>query len=153
MTGSESATGGSEKAADPATLVRRFYGEVWNRADETVARAILDPDFRFRASLGPERRGPDGFIDYMRAVHAALGGYTCVIDDLVATHDRAAARMTFRGVHRAPFFGVPATGREIVWAGGAFFRCARGRIVELWVLGDIDAVKTQLGAAGTSRFG
>ena len=37
----------------PRSLVERFYGEVWNRADAAVAHAILSPDFRFRVSLGP----------------------------------------------------------------------------------------------------
>lgn len=135
-----------------AILVRRFYDEVWHKADEADAREILHKDFRFRASLGPERRGPDGFIDYMRAIHSALGGYTCTIDDLVATETRAAARMTFKGIHRARFFDVEATGREISWAGAAFFRTDGRQIVELWVLGDIDSVKQQLGAGVKSGF-
>ncbi len=80
----------------PAILVRRFYDEVWNRADEAVGREILHQDFRFRASLGPERRGPDGFIDYMRSIHRALGGYTCTIEDLVATEDRARLSISSR---------------------------------------------------------
>ena len=50
-------------ADTPQRLVERFYEEVWNRADETVAREILAEDFAFRGSLGPERRGQDGFID------------------------------------------------------------------------------------------
>ena len=44
-------------AADPATLVARFYDEAWNQADETVAREILAEDFSFRGSLGSERCG------------------------------------------------------------------------------------------------
>jgi predicted ester cyclase len=136
----------------PKSLVERFYDEVWNRADESVAREILHPAFRFRASLGLEKRGPEGFIAYMRSIHAALGGYTCVIDDLVATEDRAAARMTFRGVHRGRFFGVEPSGREIAWAGAAFFKTEGGKIVELWVLGDVDGVKRQLGAPAGARF-
>ncbi len=136
----------------PKSLVERFYYEVWNRADEGVAREILHPKFRFRASLGPERRGPDGFIEYMRSIHAALGNYTCIIDDLVTTEDRAAARMTFKGIHRAHFFESDPTGREITWAGGAFFKTDGDKIVELWVLGDIDSVKQQLGAPAGTRF-
>lgn len=128
----------------PTALVQRFYGEVWNNADEAAAREILHPDFRFRGSLGDELRGPEGFIGYMRSIHRALGGYSCVVDDLVATEDRAAARMTFRGVHRGPFFGVEATGREITWPGAAFFRTDGHQIVELWVLGDVDSIKKQL---------
>jgi len=51
----------------PQELVERFYHEVWNRADEDVAREILHADFQFRGSLGPVYRGPDGFIGYMAA--------------------------------------------------------------------------------------
>jgi predicted ester cyclase len=134
------------------TLVERFYFEAWNRADEDVAREILHPRFRFRASLGPERSGPDGFIEYMRSIHAALADYTCVIDDLIVTEVRAAARMTFRGVHRGRFFDVEPTAREIRWAGGAFFTTDGQQIVDLWVLGDIDAVKQQLNASPLAGF-
>jgi steroid delta-isomerase-like uncharacterized protein len=136
----------------PKTLVGRFYQEVWNRADEAVAREILCADFRFRASLGPEGRGPDGFIEYMRSIHAALADYTCRIDDLVTMGNRAAARMSFTGIHRERFFGVEATGRTITWAGGAFFTTDGERITELWVLGDIDSVKQQLGAPQDTSF-
>lgn len=138
--------------ASPEELVERFYHEVWNKADEDVACEILHPDFRFRGSLGPEHHGRDGFISYMRSIHAALGDYTCIIDDLVVTGDRAAARMTFTGVHRGEFFGVAATGRQITWAGAAFFTCGNGRLTQLWVLGDIDAVKQQLGSADSAAF-
>jgi len=139
-------------AATPRVLVERFYHEVWNKADEAVAREILHRDFRFRASLGPERRGPDGFIDYLRAIHNALADYTCIIDDLVCTADRAAARMTFKGTHRGRFFEIPPTGREIKWAGAAFFRTDGDKILELWVLGDLDSVKQQLGAHADTSF-
>jgi predicted ester cyclase len=37
-----------------------------------------------------------------------------------------------------------------VWSGAAFFHIIRSQIVSLWVLGDVDAVKRQLGAASTS---
>lgn len=139
-------------SVDPKHLVERFYHEVWNTADEAVAREILHPDFRFRGSLGPERRGPDGFIDYMRSVLGALGGYVCIIDDLVAEGGRAAARMRFKGLHRGDFFGVAATGREISWTGAAFFETDGRVITALWVLGDIDGVKSQLGAAASLPF-
>lgn len=127
-------------------LIERFYHDVWNRADEGAAHEILSPDFRFRGSLGPEKRGVDGFLDYTRQVHAALGGYTCTILEIIDQGDRAAVRLTFAGRHQGPFFGVEATGREIAWAGAAFFHMADGRIAQLWVLGDVDAVKAQLGA-------
>ena len=41
-------------------LVQRFYHEVWNKADETVAREILHAGLRFKTLLdrcGPGRKG------------------------------------------------------------------------------------------------
>lgn len=133
----------------PRQLVERFYHDVWNQSDEAVAAEILAVDLSFRGSLGAEKRGRDGFIAYMRGVQAALGDYTCRIDDLVESPGagQAAARMTFRGVHRAEFLGAPATGREVSWAGAAFFTIKDGRIVDIWVLGDVDGLKRSLGAA------
>jgi steroid delta-isomerase-like uncharacterized protein len=125
-------------------LVERFYDVVWNRADEAEARNILAADFRFRASLGPELRGPGGFIAYLRSVHAALDNFTCTIEEIIATQDRAAARMSFCGTHRGKFFGIAPTGREIRWNGAAFFTIVGDKITELWVLGDIEAVRRQL---------
>jgi predicted ester cyclase len=136
----------------PRLLVERFYKELWNDAREEVAGEILDEGFRFRGSLGPERFGLEGFLDYLRSIHAALGGYTCTIDDLVESGNRAAARMRFRGTHRGSFFGIPATGRTVEWAGAAFFTTDGKRITELWVLGDVDALKAQLGAGPASAF-
>ncbi|MCC7252010.1 MAG: ester cyclase [Hyphomicrobium sp.] len=142
----------SEGTASAADLVRRFYDVVWNKADEQVAREILHPRFSFRASLGPERQGLDGFINYMRAIHAALKDYTCTIDELLVDGPKAAARMTFGGQHQGEFFGVSATGRSIAWAGAAFFETDGRQITRLWVLGDIDGVKQQLGVDARRTF-
>lgn len=141
-----------EGAADAGGLVRRFYDVVWNKADEQVAREILHPNFSFRASLGPERQGLDGFINYMRAIHAALGDYTCTVDELLVDGTKAAARMTFGGRHQGEFFGVPGTGHPIAWAGAAFFETDGRQITRLWVLGDVDGVKQQLGVDARRTF-
>ena len=138
--------------ADSATLVYRFYDELWNQADESVASEILHPALSFRGSLGSLKSGPAGFIEYLREVHATLADFRCVIDDLIATEEGAAARMTFSGIHRARFFGVPATGRQVTWSGAAFFAIADQRIKNIWVLGDIDSIRQQLGAPRDASF-
>ena len=131
-------------SSTPKDLVERFYNVVWNKADEDEARKILAADFRFRASLGPELRGPGGFIAYMRTLRAALPDFICTIEELIATEDRVAARMSFHGTHAGKFFGIAATGRVIRWNGAAFFKTGSDCITELWVLGDIEAVRRQL---------
>ena len=128
----------------PTELVERFYDVVWKNADEAEAKSLLDAGFRFRGSLGPELQGPNGFIAYMRSVHAALEGFTCQIEEIIAADDRVAARMSFHGRHRAKLFGVAPTGRDIRWSGAAFFKIRGDKITSLWVLGDVEGIRRQL---------
>ena len=133
-------------------LIGRFYHEAWNAKDETCAREILHRDFDFRGSLGPVRKGPEGFIRYMHELWVGLPDFRCDIEEVVDAGDSAAAKMKFSGTHQGLFYGVPATGQTIIWAGGAFFKGDGRQITALWVLGDIDAVKRQLGPAARTDF-
>lgn len=126
-------------------LVERFYHEAWNNADASVARAILDANLEFRGSIGEARRGVDEFVEYMRRIHAVFGGYHCRIDDLIAAGDRAAAQMTFGGIHKGSLFGEEPTGMPVNWGGAAFFTTGAGRIRRVWVLGDTENLKRGLG--------
>jgi len=126
------------------SLVNAFYERIWNAGELDAASELLTPDFSFRGSLGDELRGPAPFLDYVRAVRAALAGYRCEILDCVAEDDRAFARMRFSGLHTAPFRGFPATGKEVHWLGAALFRFDRGAIAELWVLGDLTGLDARL---------
>ena len=136
----------------PTHLIIRFYEDVWNVASQEVAREILHKDFVFRASLGPERRGPEGFIKYMREIRAALPDFVCNIQEIITEQTQAVARMEFVGTHGGVFYGVEPTGKRITWAGAGFFKTDGKQITELWVLGDIDAVKQQLGTNTKADF-
>jgi steroid delta-isomerase-like uncharacterized protein len=127
-------------------LVRRFYDEIWNHADLSAVPEILAPDVTFRGSLGSATVGLRAFVQYVRSVTGALDDYRCDIADLVAEADRVVARMTFSGIHRGPLLGVPASGRRVSWDGAAFFTIADGRVVDLWVLGDLAGLRAQLDA-------
>jgi steroid delta-isomerase-like uncharacterized protein len=139
----------SRETPSPEMQVRRFYVELWDAGEAAVAHEILAADFRFRGSLGPERRGVEGFLGYWRDVRGALTDYRSDIEALLIDGRRAAARMTFSGRHVGAFYGAAPTGRRVSWSGAAFFDFADdGRIAALWVLGDVDGLKAQLGGAG-----
>ena len=129
----------------PKLLINRFYHDVWNVASEAVAHEILHKDFVFRASLGPQRRGPQGFIKYMHEIRSALPDFICNIVEIIAENNQGVARMEFVGTHDGVFYDVAPTGKKIIWAGAGFFKTDGQQITELWVLGDIDTVKQQLG--------
>ncbi|TCP43858.1 steroid delta-isomerase-like uncharacterized protein [Tamaricihabitans halophyticus] len=124
--------------------VRRFYAEIWNQQDMTVLPEIMAADVTFRGSLGSVRTGHAEFAAYVREVTGALAGYRCDIERLLSADDQAVAKMLFSGEHRAELLGVPATGRQVSWAGAAFFTFRGGLVGDLWVLGDLANLRAQL---------
>jgi predicted ester cyclase len=134
----------------PRELVESFYADVWNQKDEAQARRILSTGLEFRGSLDDVRTGVDGFLDYARLIHTALEGFTCTIGEMMVEGDRVATRMAFHGIHRGEMFGAAATRKRIEWAGAGFFGTADGQIHRIWVLGDVDGVKRQLGLAAVT---
>jgi steroid delta-isomerase-like uncharacterized protein len=119
------------------TVVESFYADIWNRHDKSRIPAMLCLDFTFRGSLGQTKTGHDGFGLYVDFVHKALAEYQCDILDLVVEEPKAFARMRFSGIHHGEFFGYPATGKRVEWAGCALFTFKEGKIADLWVLGDV----------------
>ncbi|WP_329247567.1 ester cyclase [Actinoallomurus sp. NBC_01490] len=133
--------------SDIAALVHRFYLDAWNRWDDSVVEEILAPDFVFRGSLGDEVRGPDGWRSYRDKIRSGVPDFTNEIVDLVIDGDRAAARLFYTGHHHGTLLGVAGAGGPIAYSGAAFFTAAAGRLSEAWVLGDLDSLRRQLGAA------
>lgn len=132
-------------------LVESFYEDLWNRQDRAKLSEILAPGFRFRGSLGLEKRGPDEFWQYVELVVRALGEYRCEIEEMVVEGHRAFAKMWFSGIHRGELLGVPPTGRRIGWAGAALFREESGQLIDLWVLGDLVGLKNSLETGTMAR--
>jgi len=124
--------------------VRKFYELIWNNYDKETIPEVLDESFKFRGSLGSEKQGHAGFIEYLDMVHAALTDYRCEINELVSEGSKVFAKMKFSGIHQGEFMGVNPTGRKLVWDGAALFKFKNGKAVSLWVLGDIESLKAQL---------
>ncbi len=124
--------------------VERFYEEIWNRHDKSWIPRLIHEDFSFRGSLGDEKRGHEGFADYLDAVHAALGDYHCAIEETVSEGEKVFARMLFSGRHKGELFGHPPSGKVVSWAGAAVFTFSGELIRDLWVLGDVHGLLQQL---------
>lgn len=124
--------------------VHRFYEVLWNARELEGMASILHEDFTFRGSLGERKKGRDGFAEYVERVHAALGDYRCVVEELVEEGDKVFAKMIFGGIHRGRLLGRDPTGKRLEWRGCALFTFRGRRISDLWVLGDLKALEDQL---------
>lgn len=126
-------------------LVGRFYDQLWNRVDLAIAAEILHPDVSFRGSVGVGAVGRAEVCNYVSMVTTALSGYRCDVETLIAEGPSAAARVRFSGVHVGDFLGHAPTGRHVEWIGAASFVEEEGMLRDIWVLGDLDSLRRQLG--------
>ena len=131
---------------DHKALVSEFYERLWNRWDTAAVSEVLSPNIRFRGSLGIEKRGHEGFIEYVEFIQAAFPDFHNTVEEIIAEGDRVAVRLTYRGTHQGEIFGVPPTNRRIEYAGVALFTFEQKKISEVWVLGDMLAVMRQIEA-------
>jgi len=81
-------------------------------------------------------------------VTTALSEYRCDVEELVAQGPSAAAKVRFSGLHSGDFLGYSPTGRRVEWMGAAFFVEADDMLRDIWVLGDLANLQTQLNRAG-----
>ena len=100
-------------------LARRLFDEGWN-GDLDILDQILSDGFlvHFATSSG-EVLGIAGARETVADYHAALPGFHCRVDELIAEGDRVAARITYTSRSRA-------LGKIVI------LRMANGRIVEAW---------------------
>jgi len=128
-------------------LIERFYHELWDRFDKALIPVLLTEDVRFRGSLGQNKNGHAGFAEYIDFVRRAFPDFSNEIEEMISEGDKAFARLTYRGTHRAEIFGIAPTGKRIQYAGAAVFSFRDDKISEVWVLGDIHGLLAQLRGA------
>ena len=110
--------------------------KLWNKWNYGIIGEILTPDIGFHGSLGVQKSGHQGFIDYAETVRAAFPDFTNSVEELIAEGDKVAACLTYRGTHRGEIFDIEPTGRSIRYIGTAIFVFRDGLIGNAWVLGD-----------------
>ena len=126
------------------SLVRRYYDEMWNLWNLSLADELIGEGLTFRGSLGVAVQGRAGFKDYMCTVRGAFPDFHNHIEELVAEDDKVVARLTYTGTHHGVLFGIGPTGKRVTYAGVAVFRIEAARITEGWVLGDVRGLIQQL---------
>jgi predicted ester cyclase len=125
--------------------VERFYHELWNTWDLSVANDVLAEDVRFRGTLGSTLEGRETFKGYVETVRRAFPDWHNRIDEVISCGDRVVTRMTWSGTHEGRLMDVEPTGAHVEYVGVAIFRLSERKIVEAWVVGDTQELWRALG--------
>lgn len=130
--------------SDQLALIGRFYDEMWNRFDKTLFPEILDPSIRFRGSLGQVKTGFDEMGDYVDYIRAFAPDFHNEVVSTITEGNQTFARLSYTGTHQGELFGLSPTNRRFEYTGAVVFTFAERLITEVWVLGDIYGLLSQL---------
>ncbi|MER6302041.1 ester cyclase [Kitasatospora sp. NPDC001539] len=109
--------------------VRRLY-KALEAGDVDVADELFTADFTTSEGKHQNVRGPQGFKDAIREVHATHTDPTFEILDLLGEGDDVIVRWRMTATHTGPLMGIPATGKRVSTEAFALFRFVGDRISE-----------------------
>jgi steroid delta-isomerase-like uncharacterized protein len=129
-----------------ASIVFRFYEEVFNEGNLNAADKFLAADMVDHETLLRQGTGLEGFKRSLASLRAAFPDLRVTLEDVISAGDKVVVRWTDRGTHRGEFLGMAQTGRRVSTTGITIFRFSGGKIVEQWTNWDTLSLLGQLGA-------
>lgn len=131
---------------DHTVLMRRLY-DVINTGDiDGFSRALAD-DFVEHDELPGFPPTKAGVVQYFQMLLAAFPDLRMNVEDVIASGDKAVARVQVSGTHKGEFMGMPATGKSVTMNLIDITRFGDdGRAREHWGVADQFALLQQLGA-------
>ena len=126
-------------------IVRRFFEEVANKGNQTVADELLAAEF-VNHNPGPgQGTDREGFKQSVVGALTSFPDLHYTIEDIVAEGDRVMVRWTQKGTHEGQWGPVAPTGKQFEVSGFYSFRVANGKLVKLWSNMDLWSMAMQLG--------
>ncbi len=125
-------------------IVKSYYENLWNKQDKSYIDTLLDDNIVFRGSLGIETKGKKGFEEYYDMILEAIPNLYHGVETTISQDNQIAARAVYNGTHKGKLFDFEATNKRISYNGASFFTIENGKIVEIWVLGDLNALYKQM---------
>jgi len=127
-------------------IVCRFIEEAINKGDVDAAGAYMAEDVVELVPFPGQGPGLAGVKDVLRGLLMAFPDMRWTVEEQIAEQGKVLTRFTWTGTHRAPFFGVPASGRPVTAWGMVIDRLENGKIKETRILMDALGLMKQLGA-------
>ena len=136
----------AQSEAIGVTLLRRAL-DAFNKGDLEACTEFLAPDFIANVAGAPGPNiGREAWKQNAQVLLDAFPDIKMEIQDVFGSGDRAALRLTFRGTHKNPFLGIPATGKEVAFSSVELYRVEDDLLAEEWVAPDVASLMGQITA-------
>ena len=125
-------------------LVKLYYTELWNKQNKDYIDILFDDNITFHGSLDISVVGKEKFKEYMDTILTGIPNLFHSILTMVCEGDTIAVRALYNGRHTGKLFDYEASNNKIVYSGASFFKFKDGKIIDIWVLGDLTNLTKQL---------
>ena len=126
-------------------IVTRFNKEFIEGGNLQSFHEIVAQDFINQTAPAGVPKGPEGVMYFFNHfLKPAFPDLKVVIHDQVAEADKVTTRKSFHATHQAEFFGIPASGKNVVMDIIDIVRLRDGKFVEHWNVLDWQSVVMQL---------
>jgi steroid delta-isomerase-like uncharacterized protein len=132
-------------AAELKKLNEQFYDEVFRRRRVDAIDNLLTDDFVEHTPAPGQSTDRQGAKDFIGMMLQAFPDLDFTIDSQIAEGDTVSSVGRMTGTHRAPFMGVPATGKKISIQVMDTGKVRDGKFSDHWGMVDVPALMTQLG--------
>ena len=135
-------------SAEENEAVFRRWIEAYNERDRQGEADARAPGYVAHAPGVPEPLDSGAWEEFIFDVFVgAFPDLRLTIEEIGCGDDTVAARMGFRGTHRAEFQGLPSTNREVAFRSVELNRMVDGKVAEHWFEFDQGKLFEQLGLA------
>lgn len=131
-------------------IVSRFYQELWNNRNISVAEEIFAADCITHqiqsgtASTGVPRN-PEAVKHHVAEWVAGFPDLRFSVEQMIAEADHVVSRSVMNGTHTGTWLGIAPTGKQVSIRMFVVHRILNGKIVEDWVLVEALGFFQQLG--------
>jgi len=130
---------------ETASIARRVPEDVVTGRNFGLVTDLFEPEAVEHTAFGRTVRGAEAIRDMLEGYTDAFPDFEARVEDIVASGDTAAMRVTLSGTHDGEFMGFAPTGNHVEVANMAFTRVEDGRIAERWTIPDTYGMLEQLG--------
>ena len=125
-------------------LVKLYYDELWNKQNKDYIDILFDDNITFFGSLGIAVSGKEEFRKYMDTILTGVPNLFHSVLTIIEEGDNIAVKALYVGKHTGKLFDYEASNNKIAYNGASFFKFRDGKIVDIWVLGDLKNLIQQL---------
>ena len=133
-------------AIDSKLIIKRLYGDVWNKRKLEAVSALFSPSHALRDNnFSGSSVGPEAYKIQIALYLAAFPDLRFTVEDTVCEKDKLVSSWTITGTHKGEFMGIRPTNRKVSIDGITIHYLANGKIIDSNVSWDALGLMRQLG--------